>query len=128
MPRIAFARPRLVLHVQDGADMQAADAGMGIPGALGAVALEHGVQALGVVGEVFERTAQSSMKETGFPSPFIDIMMLRPASRTSAIAAWKPPSVTAHHLPGQAEIAHHLLQPVELLQQRPRPHARGTRR
>ena len=28
-------------------------------------------------------TAQSSMKDTGLPSPFIDIMMLRPALRTS---------------------------------------------
>jgi hypothetical protein len=59
------------------------------------------------------------MKETGFPSPFMDIMMLSPASRTSAIAAWKPPSTRAHHLPGQAEVAHHLLEPVELLEQRP---------
>ena len=32
-------------------------------------------------------TAQSSTKEIGFPSSFIDIMMLRPEVRTSAIAA-----------------------------------------
>src|SRR5262245_59188169 len=31
-------------------------------------------------------TAQSSMKETGFPSPFIDIMMFKPALRTSHTA------------------------------------------
>ena len=43
---------RRVLHVEDGADVQAADAGVGIPGALGAVLREHVVQALGVVGEI----------------------------------------------------------------------------
>ena len=32
------------------------------------------------------------MKDTGFPSPFIDIMMFSPASRTAAISAWKPGS------------------------------------
>jgi hypothetical protein len=32
-------------------------------------------------------TAQSSTKDTGFPSSFIDIMMLRPAVRVSLIAA-----------------------------------------
>ena len=33
-------------------------------------------------------TAQSSMKETGFPSPFIDIMMFSPALRTAVMSAW----------------------------------------
>ena len=32
-------------------------------------------------------TAQSSMKETGFPSPFIDIMMFNPALRTAVMSA-----------------------------------------
>ncbi len=33
------------------------------------------------------------MNDTGFPSPFIDIMMLSPASRTAAISAWNVASV-----------------------------------
>ena len=41
-----------VLHVQHRADMQAADRGMRVPGALGAVPFEHVVQPFGVVGEV----------------------------------------------------------------------------
>ena len=40
------------------------------------------------------------MKETGFPSPFMLIMMLSPASRTSAMAAWKPGSTTRTTCPG----------------------------
>ena len=41
------------------------------------------------------------MKETGFPSPFMDIMMLSPASRTSATCAWKPGSATRTTWPGR---------------------------
>ncbi len=33
------------------------------------------------------------MNDTGFASPFIDIMMLSPASRTAAISAWNAASV-----------------------------------
>ena len=40
-------------------------------------------------------TAQSSTKETGFPSSFIDIMMLRPEVRTSVIAVCKLGSSTS---------------------------------
>ena len=43
-----------VLHVQHRPDMQAADRGVRVPGALGAVPLEHVVQPLGVVGEVVQ--------------------------------------------------------------------------
>ena len=37
-------------------------------------------------------TAQSSMKDTGFPSPFIDMTMLSPALRTDQISCWNPGS------------------------------------
>ena len=43
-----------VLHVEHRTDVQAADRGVRIPGALGAVLLEHVVQPLGVVGEIIE--------------------------------------------------------------------------
>ena len=33
------------------------------------------------------------MNDTGLPSPFIDIMMFRPASRTLAMSAWNAGSV-----------------------------------
>ena len=58
-------------------------------------------------------TAQSSMKDTGFPSPFIDIMMLRPALRTSQSSAW-PGLGHLDHAAGQAEVAHQLVQPLEI--------------
>ena len=46
------------------------------------------------------RTAQSSTNETGFPSPFIDIMMLRPALRTSHTARWNAGSTASTTAPG----------------------------
>ena len=42
------------------------------------------------------------MKETGLPSPFIDIMMLSPASRTAAMSAWKRGIGGAHDRAGIA--------------------------
>src|SRR5881396_3525082 len=45
-------------------------------------------------------TAQSSMKETGLPSPFIDIMMLRPAFLTSHTSRWSAASTMRITLPG----------------------------
>ena len=53
------------------------------------------------------------MKEIGFPSPFIDIMMFRPASRTSAICAWK--SSSARTTLREAEIGYQALKPCELV-------------
>ena len=50
-------------------------------------------------------TAQSSMKETGLPSPFIDIMMLRPALRTSQSAFCCVASVISTTLPGRPRSA-----------------------
>ena len=44
----------LLLDVQHRADMQAADRGVGVPGAVGAVLFEDPGQPLGVFGEVFE--------------------------------------------------------------------------
>ena len=44
-------------------------------------------------------TAQSSMKDTGLPSPLIDIMMLRPALRTSHSAFCCFSSVISTTLP-----------------------------
>ncbi len=46
-------------------------------------------------------TAQSSMNETGFPSPFMLIMMLRPALRTSHSAFWADASVMRTTDPGR---------------------------
>ena len=43
-----------VFHVEDGADVEAADAGVGVPGAFGVVAGKDVVKAFGVVGEVVE--------------------------------------------------------------------------
>ena len=40
------------------------------------------------------------MKDTGLASPFIDIMMLRPASRTAAMAFWNGASVARTTAPG----------------------------
>ena len=45
-------------------------------------------------------TAQSSMNEIGFPSPFIDIMMLSPALRTAVISAWDAASGSRTTEPG----------------------------
>ncbi len=46
-------------------------------------------------------TAQSSMKDTGFPSPFMLIMMLSPALRTSQSAFCGPGSAIGTTLPGR---------------------------
>ena len=56
------------------------------------------------------------MKDTGFRSSFIDIMMLRPDARTSAMAVCSagsaisttPPHLAPIFVPREAEIAHHL--------------------
>src|SRR5215468_6247282 len=50
-------------------------------------------------------TAQSSTKETGLPSSFIDIMMLRPAVRTSAMPACSLGSSTSSTPPHRAPVA-----------------------
>ena len=52
------------------------------------------------------------------PSPFIDIMMLRPASRTSAISRLEVRLGGADHAVREAEIAHERLEPCELSKQR----------
>jgi hypothetical protein len=49
------ARVFLQLEIEDRAHVQAADGGVRIPRALGAVLLEHGGEALGVIGEVLQR-------------------------------------------------------------------------
>ena len=46
-------------------------------------------------------TAQSSMKDTGLPSPFIDIMMFSPALRTSQTAFCCGASAISTTLPGK---------------------------
>src|SRR3546814_1855794 len=48
-------RARFLLQVDDGADVQAADGSMGVPGALRAVLLEDAGQAVGVVGKILQR-------------------------------------------------------------------------
>ena len=45
------------------------------------------------------------MNDTGLPSPFMDIMILSPASRTSAMAAWNAGSVARTTAPGQPRSA-----------------------
>jgi hypothetical protein len=45
------------------------------------------------------------MKETGFPSPFMDIMMLRPALRTSQMSFCRRASVISTTLPGSPRSA-----------------------
>ncbi|MNS72719.1 hypothetical protein D3C72_1061390 [compost metagenome] len=50
-------------------------------------------------------TAQSSMKDTGLPSPFMLIMMFRPALRTSHSAFWGPASGISTTEPGRPRSA-----------------------
>ena len=66
------------------------------------------------------------MNDTGLPSPFIDIMMLRPALRTSH-SAFCACGVghRARPLPRQAEIAHQLDQ---IARAAPTGPSRATRR
>ena len=59
-------------------------------------------------------TAQSSMNDTGLPSPFMLIMMLRPALRTSHSAFCAPASVMLHDASRQAEVAHQRDEVLEL--------------
>ena len=71
-------------HVEHRAHVQRAHRGVRVPGAARAVLLEHRASAASVYSaRCSSGTAQSSMKDTGLPSPFIDIMMFRPALRTS---------------------------------------------
>ena len=53
------------------------------------------------------------MKDTGLPSPFIDIMMLSPALRTSQ-SSLRPGLGNLDDAAGQAEIAHQLDQAREI--------------
>src|SRR3546814_3305671 len=48
-------RARFLLQVDAGADVQAADGSMGVPGTLRAVLLEDAGQAVGVVGKILQR-------------------------------------------------------------------------
>ena len=62
---------------------------------------------------MFERNGAILDEGDGLPSSFIDIMMLRPAVRTSVMPAWNfrsststtPPHLGAALIPGDAEIA-----------------------
>ena len=54
------------------------------------------------------------MNDTGFPSPFIDIMMLRPALRTSQMSFCSLGSVTSTTLPGRPRSPIELDEPREL--------------
>ena len=74
----------ILLHVEDRADVQAADRGMGVPSAAWCRDFSKmPVRPGGVLGKVRQLDgAQSSTKDTGFPSAFIDIMMLRPDLRS----------------------------------------------
>ena len=56
------------------------------------------------------------MKETGFPSLFIDIMMLRPDARTLPHRRLAGASVTFTTLLRMAEVAHQLVEPLEAAQ------------
>jgi len=56
------------------------DAGRPVPG-------EDLGQLLRIGGEMFQRTAQSSMIDTGFGSPRVEVMMLSPCERTYHTAA-----------------------------------------
>ena len=53
------------------------------------------------------------MKETGLPSLFIDIMMLRPEVRTSQIAVWPRRVGDLDDRAWQAEVAHQLIEAIE---------------
>ena len=55
-------------------------------------------------------TAQSSMNDTGLPSPFIDIMMLRPAFLTSHTSLCSACVGDLDHAAGEAELGHQLHQ------------------
>ena len=117
-----------VLHVQHRPDMQAADRGVRVPGALGAVALEHRVQPLGVVGEILQ----------------IDRAVLDERHRL-AVALHRHHDVEAglahrgdvgleasigrtHHRVRMTEVAHHLFEFVQLCRAAVRPRGRGIRR
>ena len=81
--------------------VQAADRGMRVPGAAGAVLLEDVGEPRVYSARCSSGTAQSSTKETGLPASFIDIMMLRPAVRISVIAVCSlgsSTSITPPHL------------------------------
>ena len=54
------------------------------------------------------------MKDTGLPSPFIDIMMLRPALRTSQTSLLQLRVGDLDHAARQAEVGHQLHQLLQL--------------
>ena len=107
--------------------MQAAGAGMRVPGAARAVLLED----LASAAWCSRRDARAAPRNPRrrrpvCPRSFIDIMMLRPEVRTSVIAACSsgsststtPPHLRAALVPGEAEIAHQLVelaQPAQIL-------------
>jgi hypothetical protein len=79
-------------QVEDGPHVQRADRGVGVPGAARAVRAKTSVRLLVYSARCSSGTAQSSMKDTGLPSPRMLIMMFRPALRTSHSAFCSPAS------------------------------------
>ena len=93
----------LLLQVEHRPHMQAADRGVRVPGAVGAVLARRPAVSRSVYSaRSSSGTAQSSMKETGFPSPFIDIMMLRPClAHVPHRAAGRPGRSPRRRAPGK---------------------------
>ena len=106
-----------VLHAQHWADMQAADRGMGVPGALGVVAGEHLVQAFRVVGEVGQ--IDGAILDEG---DRLSVALHRHHDVQSGLAhlgdvGLEPGIGGAHDHAGKAEIAHHRVEVDEFGQQ-----------
>ena len=119
---------RRVLHVQDGADVQAADAGVGVPGALGAVLGEHVVQALGVVGQVVQ--AHGAVLDEGHRLPVAahghhDVQPGLPHLGDGGLEGGVG---GAHDGAGPAEVGHHGCRGPRAWPAAAHRHARGTRR
>ena len=106
----------LQLEIEHGAHVQAADGGVRIPGALGAVLAEDGGEALGVVGEVLERYGAVLDEGDGFA------LALHRHHDVEARGAHLPYGLLAgsvrdlDHALRVAEIAHQLVEPVEAAQ------------
>ncbi len=106
----------LQFQIEHGTHVQAADAGVRIPGALGAVACEDLGKPLGVVGEVLQRHRAVLDERDGFT------LALHRHHDVETRGAHLPDRLLAggvrdlDHGLGMAEIAHQLVEPVEAAQ------------
>jgi hypothetical protein len=106
------------LHVEHGPHVQAADGSVRIVGRARAVPLEDGVEALGVVGEIVEVDGAVLDEGDRLAGALLRHHDVEPGLAHLGDVGLEARIDRAHHGAGMADVAHQLVEPVEVLDQR----------